>query len=99
MSDGLVGSDSRGEQMSEIEYGELSDEGYELLGVLIETLEGVETPVGLEALTACLAEVLSQVNPDLEQAIRVAELICKSVELSIKKMDELGVCAWNGNVH
>ena len=85
--------------MSEIEYGELSEEGYELLGALMETLEGVETPVGLEALTACLAEVLSQVNPDLAQALRVNELIGKSIELSIKKMDELGVCAWNGHVH
>lgn len=85
--------------MSEIEYGELSEEGYELLGALMETLEGVETPVGLEALTACLAEVLSQVNPGLEQALRVSELICKSVEMSLRKMDELGVCAWNGHVH
>jgi hypothetical protein len=85
--------------MSEIEYGELSEEGYELLGTLMETLEGVETPVGLEALTACLAEVLSQVNPDLAQALRVNELIGKSIELSVKKMDELGVCAWNGHVH
>ena len=85
--------------MSEIEYGELSDEGYELLGALMETLEGSETPIGLEALTACLAEVLSQVNPDLAQALRINELISKSIELSIKKMDEMGVCAWNGHVH
>ena len=85
--------------MSEIEYGELSDEGYELLGTLMETLDGVETPVGLEALTACLAEILVQVNPDLQQALRVTELIFKSVELSIKRMDEHGVCVWNGNIH
>jgi hypothetical protein len=85
--------------MSEIEYGELSDEGYELLNALMETMDGVETPVGLEAVTALLAEILCQVNPSLEQATRVTELICKSVEMSLRKMDSLGVCAWNGNIH
>jgi hypothetical protein len=85
--------------MSEIEYGELSDEGYELLNALMETMDGVETPVGLEAVTALLAEILSQVNPSLEQALQVAQLICKSVEMSVKKMDSLGVCGWNGQIH
>jgi|LauGreDrversion4_2_1035121.scaffolds.fasta_scaffold56435_6 hypothetical protein len=85
--------------MNDIEYTDLSDEGYELLGVVMEALDGAETSVGIEALTACLAEVLSQVSPDLEQAIRVSQLVCKSVEMSVRKMDAMGVCAWNGQIH
>jgi hypothetical protein len=85
--------------MSELEFGELSDESYELLNALMDTMEGSETSIGLEALTACLAEILSQVSPDLPQAIRISELICKSVEKSLEKMDSMGVCSWNGQIH